>query len=97
MLFHKQFVQQPGREQLHHMTVARKSFGENRSVMDIRFQKLLVDAAAEECKHRDVKSASIQMIDQIHQHLFRAAMTQIVNQKQYSHHRDILSFRDTAL
>ena len=79
------------------MAVARESLGKNRFVMNIRFQELLIDTAAEERKHRDIEFASIQMIDQIHQHLFRAAMTQIVNQKQYSHHRDILSFRDTAL
>lgn len=49
--------------------------------MDIRFQKLLIYTATEQCRHRDIKFRAIHVVDQIDKHFLRTAMAKIMDEK----------------
>lgn len=50
--------------------------------MDIRFQKLLIYTATEQCRHRDIKFRAIHVVDQIDEHFLRTAMAKIMDEKE---------------
>ena len=49
--------------------------------MDIRFQKLLIYTATEQCRHRDIKFRAIHVVDQADQDFFCTAMAKIMDEK----------------
>jgi len=68
------------------MAVSGKRLFEYSSEVDVRLQKLLIHTTAEEGSDRDIKFCGIHIVDQIYQHLFGTAVTEVMDQEKYFCH-----------